>query len=72
MIIPIQKDPRKGTTSSNYPPIICLSKKQKLFSGIIAAKLNRHVSKYMSKAQKGIAKNKTGSKLLINRAITQD
>lgn len=50
----IMKGPHKGTSPSHYSSITCLSTSWKLLSGIIAAKLNRHMSQHKSKAQKGI------------------
>ena len=68
----VMKDSHKGTTLSNYGPITCLTKK--VLSGIIAAKLQVHMTGYMSTAQKGIGNNTRGSKhqLLIERAVTND
>ena len=70
----IMKDPHKGTTPSNYRSITCLSTTWKVVSGITAAKLHVHMTRYMSSAQKGIGKNTRGSKhqLLIDRAVTND
>ncbi|TWW59283.1 hypothetical protein D4764_06G0008130 [Takifugu flavidus] len=39
----IMKDPQKGTILSNYWPITCLSTTWKLLSGIIVAKISRHM-----------------------------
>ncbi|TWW73235.1 hypothetical protein D4764_15G0006290 [Takifugu flavidus] len=68
------KDPQKGTIPSNYRPITCLSTTWKLLSGIIAAKISRHMDPYMSRAQKGRGNNTRGAKhqLLVDRAIAQD
>lgn len=68
------KDPQKGATPSNYRPITCLNTTWKLLSGIIAAKMNGHMSHYMSRTQKGICNNTRGAKhqLLVDRAITRD
>ncbi|TWW59899.1 hypothetical protein D4764_06G0014290 [Takifugu flavidus] len=70
----IMKDPQKGTIPSNYQPITCLSTTWKLLSGIIAAKISRHMDQYMSRAQKGIGNNTRGAKhqLLVHRAFAQD
>ncbi len=66
------KDPQKGTIPSNYRPITCLSTTWKLLSGIIAAKMSRHVAQYMSRAQKGIGSNTRGAKhqLLVDRVVS--
>ncbi|CAK6977002.1 ras-related protein Rab-7L1-like [Scomber scombrus] len=68
----IMKDPQKGTIPSNYQPITFLCTTWKLLSGIIAAKMNRHMAQYMSWAQKGISSNTKGAKhkLLVDRAET--
>ncbi|TWW78234.1 hypothetical protein D4764_11G0003550 [Takifugu flavidus] len=70
----IMKEPQKGSVPSNYRPITCLSTTWKLLSGLIAAKISRHVDQYMSRAQKGIGNNTRGVKhqLLVDRAIAQD
>ncbi|XP_032426375.1 uncharacterized protein LOC116724756 [Xiphophorus hellerii] len=57
LTILIQKDPSKGPVPPNYRPITCLSTTWKLMSGIIAAKISKHMDKYMSTAQKGIGVN---------------
>ncbi|XP_078026439.1 uncharacterized protein LOC144464171 [Epinephelus lanceolatus] len=59
---------------SENRPITCLSTAWKFLSGIIAAKITRHMGQYMSKAQKGIGSNTRGAKhqLLIDRAIARD
>ncbi|KAL4008504.1 hypothetical protein ACER0C_002356 [Sarotherodon galilaeus] len=70
----IPKDPKKGPVPSNYRPITCLSTTWKLLSGIILAKMNRHMGQYMSGAQKGIGKNTRGAKhqLLVDRTVSRD
>ncbi len=70
----IMKDPQKGTIPSNYRPITCLCTTWKLLSGIIAAKMSRHMAQYMHRAQKGIGSNTRGAKhqLLVDRAVTRD
>uniref|UniRef100_A0A669EZW7 Reverse transcriptase domain-containing protein n=1 Tax=Oreochromis niloticus TaxID=8128 RepID=A0A669EZW7_ORENI len=70
----IPKDPKKGPVPSNYRPITCLSTTWKLLSGIISAKMNRHMGQYMSGAQKGIGKNTRGAKhqLLVDRTVSRD
>lgn len=57
------EDPHKGAPP-NYRLITCLSITRKLLSGIIAAKMNRYMSQYISKAQKGVANNTRRSKHL--------
>ena len=49
----IMKNPQRGRISSNYWPITCLSTTWKLLSGIIVAKVRKHMGLYMSRAQKG-------------------
>ncbi|CAK6965215.1 hypothetical protein D4764_06G0014290 [Scomber scombrus] len=70
----MMKDPQKGRIPSNYRPITCLCTTWKFLSGIIVAKMNRHMAQYMSWAQKGIGSNTRGAKhqLLVNRAVAQD
>ncbi|XP_076733794.1 uncharacterized protein LOC143414044 [Maylandia zebra] len=70
----IPKDPKKGPVPSNYRPITCLSTTWKLLSGIISAKMNRHMGQYMSGTQKGIGKNTRGAKhqLLVDRTVSRD
>ena len=53
----IMMDPKKGIIPSNYRPFPCLSTTQKLQSGIIAAKVSRHMDQYISRAQKEIGSN---------------
>ena len=53
----VMKDPHKGTTMSNCRPISCLFTIWKVLSGIIAAKLQVHVTGYMSTARKGLGNN---------------
>lgn len=48
----LMKDPQRGIVPSNY--ITCHSTTWKLLSGIIVAKLSRHMIEYMSRAQKEI------------------
>ncbi|XP_078020835.1 uncharacterized protein LOC144459905 [Epinephelus lanceolatus] len=56
-----------------YWPVTCLCTTWKLLSGIIAAKMNRHMAQKMSKVQKGIGSNTRGAEhqLLVHRAVTQ-
>uniref|UniRef100_A0A3B5PPD0 Reverse transcriptase domain-containing protein n=1 Tax=Xiphophorus maculatus TaxID=8083 RepID=A0A3B5PPD0_XIPMA len=70
----IQKDPSKGPVPPNYRPITCLSTTWKLMSGIIAAKISKHMDKHMSTAQKGIGVNSRGAKhqLLVDRTVARD
>uniref|UniRef100_A0A7N8XHF5 Reverse transcriptase domain-containing protein n=1 Tax=Mastacembelus armatus TaxID=205130 RepID=A0A7N8XHF5_9TELE len=70
----ILKDPQKGAVPSNYRPITCLCTTWKLLSGIIAAKMSRHMAQYMSGAQKGIGKDTRGAKhqLLVDKAVARD
>ncbi len=70
----ILKDPQKGPIPSNYRPITCLCTTWKALSGIIAAKMSKHVAQYMSGAQKGIGSNTRGAKhqLLVDRAVARD
>ena len=69
------KDPhREGTASSNYRPIACHFTTWTVLSGVIPAKLQVHMIRYMSTAQKRIGNNTRGSQhqLLIDRAVTND
>ena len=70
----ILKDPQKGTVPSNYQPITCLCTTWKLLSGIIVAKMSRHMAPYMSEAQKGIRRDTRGAKhqLFLDRAVARD
>ena len=68
------KDSQKGPIPSNYRQITRLCTTWKALSGIIVAKMSKHVAQYMSKAQKGIGSNTRGTKqrLLVDRTVTQD
>ena len=70
----IMKDPKQGAIPKNYRPITCLPTTWKLFSGIIAQKIQQHMNKYMNKTQKGIGNGSRGTKhqLLIDKAVIQD
>ncbi len=58
----IMKDPQRGAIPYNYRPITCLCTTWKLLSGIVMAKMNRHMVHYMSRAQKGTGNNISGAK----------
>ncbi|TKS65715.1 R2DM Retrovirus-related Pol polyprotein from type II retrotransposable element [Collichthys lucidus] len=70
----IMKDPEKEPIQSNYRPITCLCTTWKALSGIIAAKMSKHVAQYMSKAPKGIGSNTRGVKhqLLVDGTVARD
>ena len=66
--------PDHETSPSSYRPNTCLCTTWKFLLVIIVAKVNRHVAKYMSGAQKGIVSNTRGARhqLLVDRAVSQD
>lgn len=68
------KDTQKGAIQTNYRPITCLFITWKLLSGIIVARIGRHMAQFMSGSQKRIGRNTRGGKhqLLVDRSITQD
>lgn len=70
----IMKNHQKGTIPSNYRPIICLSPREKPLSGIIVAKISRHMDQYMIAAQKSIGKDTRGAKhqLVVDRTIAHE
>ena len=70
----LMKDPKQGAIPKNYRPITCLPTTWKLFSGIIAQKIQDHMDKYMSQTQKGIGNKSRGTKhqLLIDTAVIKD
>ncbi|GLD56394.1 uncharacterized protein AKAME5_000874400 [Lates japonicus] len=70
----IIKDPLRGAVPSNYRPITCICITWKLLSGIIVAKMNRHMAQYVSRAHKGIYSNTREARhqLLVNRAVTRN
>ncbi|XP_067940653.1 uncharacterized protein [Watersipora subatra] len=64
----------KWPIPKNYRPKISLPTNWKLLSGLVADQLEKHVSHYMTSAQKGIGRNTRGAKhqLLVDRTICQD
>ena len=68
------KDPQQGAIPKNYRPITCLPTTWKLFSGIIAQKIQQHMNGYMHETQKGIGNKSRGTKhqLLIDKAVIKD
>lgn len=68
------KDTQKGAIQTNYRPINCLFITWKLLSGIIVARIGRHMAQFMSGSPKRIGRNTRGGKhqLLVDRSITQD
>ncbi|XP_067947074.1 uncharacterized protein [Watersipora subatra] len=68
------KDPQQEPIPKNYRPIMCLLNIWKLLSGIVAVKLEEHMSHYMTSSQKKIELNTRGAKhrLLVDRTLYQD
>ncbi|KAK1785740.1 hypothetical protein P4O66_003100 [Electrophorus voltai] len=61
----------KGAVPSSYPLITGLCTTWKPLSGIIVAKMSKHMAQYMSRAQKGIGKNTREAKhqLLVDKSL---
>ena len=72
----IQKDPAKGTVSSNYKPIACLPLMWKLLTGIFVDKIHDHLlmNSILSYVQKVCRKGPRGIKdqLLIDKVVLRE
>ena len=71
-----QKDPQKCNKADNYRPITCLTLMWKLFTGVIAEKINNFLKqeKILPEEQKGCKRGSRGTKdqLLIDETVLQD
>ena len=68
------QDQSKGAVPSNYRPITCLPTMWKLFSGVLADKIEHYIGELMSDSQKGVGRGTRGAKhqLVIDKTVTGD